>query len=76
MNLIRDFHEVNDGQAAGRLIAEAYRKLNLGFASPAEQGRLLAPFCQNGCEELFHAAAIAHVLRDKILDHFTLGGDL
>ena len=75
MNLIRDYHEGNDAQAADRLIAATYRKLNLGFSSPAEQGQLLAPYCQNECEALTRQAALAHVLRGKYSDGFTFGAD-
>ncbi len=73
MNLIRDYHEENDGRAAYRLIEETYRKFNLGFAAPADQGKLLAPFCQGGCAELIRQAAIARMLRCKLIDGFMVG---
>ncbi len=63
MTLIRDYNEINDAQAVGRLIAETYRKFNLGFASPAEQEKLLGPFSQAGSEDLAHQEAITRVLR-------------
>ena len=63
MTLIRDYHEETDAQAAGRLIAETYRKFNLGFASLAEQEKLLGPFCRAESEEPDHREAIVRVLR-------------
>jgi putative acetyltransferase len=78
--LIRSYKEENDAQAVGRLIAETYRKFNLGFASPAEQEKLLGPFCRAGSEEPAHQEAIARTLRaDKIFvaeDHGEVVGVL
>jgi GNAT superfamily N-acetyltransferase len=63
MTLIRCYHQENDAQATGRLIADTYRKFNLGFASPAEQEKLLGPFCHARSDDPIHQAAIAQVLR-------------
>jgi GNAT superfamily N-acetyltransferase len=80
MALIRGYSEKNDAQAVGRLIAETYCKFNLGFASPAEQEKLLGPFCQAGSEEPAHQEAIARTLRaEKIFvaeDHGEIVGVL
>jgi GNAT superfamily N-acetyltransferase len=80
MILIRSYNEENDAQAVGLLIAETYRKFNLGFASPAEQEKLLGPFCQACSKEPIHQEAIARTLRtEKIFvaeDHGEIVGVL
>ena len=67
MTLIRNYDEKTDAQAVGMLIAETYRKYNLDFAPPEEQGKLLGPFRFAGSTDPVLQEAISRVLRtDKI----------
>ena len=67
MFIIRAYDEKADAQSVGMLIAETYRKFNLGFASPEEQEKLLGPFQYAGSTELTHRDAITRVLRAEMI---------
>ena len=67
MFIIRAYDEKADAQSVGMLIAETYRKFNLGFASPEEQEKLLGPFRYAGSTELTHRDAITRVLRAEMI---------
>ncbi len=64
---IRKYHEKNDAQSVGRLIAETYRKFNLDFTSPTEQRKLLGPFHYAWSADPTHRQAIARVLRTDMI---------
>ncbi len=64
---IRKYHEKNDAQAVGRLIAETYRRFNLGFASPEEQQKLLGPFYFAWSADRSHYDAITRILRTEMI---------
>ncbi len=61
--LIRNYREKNDARHVGQLIAETYRKYNLGFASPEEQEKLLGPFAHAWSDDPSHQDAIRRVLK-------------
>lgn len=65
--IIRDYNEKTDAQAAGVLIAETYRKYNLDFAPPEEQGKLLGPFLHAGSANPDHQDAITRILRTEMI---------
>ena len=67
MFIIRAYDEKADAQSVGMLIAETYRKFNLGFASPEEQEKLLGPFRCASSTELIHRDAITRVLRAEMI---------
>jgi len=67
MTIIRNYNEKTDSQAVGVLIAETYRKYNLDFASPEEQGKLLGPFLYAGSADPAHREAITNVLRTEMI---------
>lgn len=67
MIIIRNYDETTDAQKVGVLIAETYRKYNLDFASPAEQGKLLGPFRYAGSDNPSHREAITKVLRTAMI---------
>ena len=67
MTIIRLYNEITDAQAVGVLIAETYRKYNLDFASPEEQGKLLGPFLYAGSDDPVHREAIINVLRTEMV---------
>ncbi len=64
---IRKYAEETDAQPVGQLIAETYRKFNLGFADPDEQKKLLGPFYYALSTDPAHHAAIAQVLRTAMI---------
>ncbi len=64
---IREYHEKNDSQAVGKLIAETYRKFNLDFATPEEQQKLLGPFYYAWSADPSHRDAITHILRTEMI---------
>ncbi len=65
--IIRNYNEQSDSHAVGILIAETYRKFNLGFASPDEQEKLLGPFRNAWSGEQAHREAIIQVLRTEMI---------
>ncbi len=65
--IIRKYHERNDAQAVGRLIAETYRKFNLDFASPHEQQKLLGPFFYAWSADPSHCEAIVKIIRTLMI---------
>jgi GNAT superfamily N-acetyltransferase len=67
MTVIRDYVEENDAQEVGVLIANTYRKFNLGFASPSEQEKLLGPFRHAGSSDPIHQEAITRILRTEMV---------
>jgi GNAT superfamily N-acetyltransferase len=67
MTIIHNYDEKTDAQAVGVLIAETYRKYNLDFASPEEQGKLLGPFLYAGSADPGHKEAITNVLRTEMI---------
>jgi GNAT superfamily N-acetyltransferase len=67
MIIIRSYDENNDAQALGVVIAETYRKFNLGFASPEEQEKLLGPFRNAGSTDPVLQEAITRVLRTEMI---------
>lgn len=67
MITFRLYDEESDSRPAGMLIAETYRKFNLGFAPPEEQEKLLGPFRFAGSDEPKHREAIKIVLRTEII---------
>ncbi len=64
---IRRYHEKIDAQAVGILIAETYRKFNLGFTCPEEQQKLLGPFYYTWSADQSHRDAITRVLRAEMI---------
>ncbi len=67
MIIIRSYDEKTDAQAAGVVIAETYRKFNLGFASPEEQEKLLGPFRYAGSSDPVLQEAITRVLKTEMI---------
>jgi GNAT superfamily N-acetyltransferase len=67
MAIIRNYEEITDAQKVGVLIAETYRKYNLDFASPDEQGKLLGPFRYAGSTVPVQQEAITRVLKTKMI---------
>jgi len=67
MTIIRSYEEQIDSKPVGVLIAETYRKYNLDFAGPAEQGKLLGPFRHAGSSDSAHQEAITRVLRTEMI---------
>ena len=65
--IIRNYREDSDARPVGRLIAETYRQFNLGFASPAEQEKLLGPFAFAWSDDPAHQDAIMRVLRTELI---------
>jgi GNAT superfamily N-acetyltransferase len=65
--IIRSYAEKTDSQAVGVVIAETYRKFNLDFASPEEQGKLLGPFRFAGSTDPMHQEAITKVLKAEMI---------
>jgi GNAT superfamily N-acetyltransferase len=66
MIAIRDYRE-SDAPSVGRLIADTYGNLNLGFASPEEKERLLGPFRHARSPDQAHQEAIARVIRASMV---------
>ena len=66
MITIRDYRE-SDAPSVGRLIADTYGNLNLGFASPEEKERLLGPFRHARSPDQAHQEAIARVIRASMV---------
>jgi GNAT superfamily N-acetyltransferase len=60
--MIRDYRE-SDAPGVGRLIADTYGRVNLGFATPEERERLLGPFRHAHSTDPAHREAIARVIR-------------
>ena len=75
MITIRDYRE-SDAPGVGRLIADTYGDLNLGFASPQEKGRLLGPFRHARSPDQAHQEAIARVIRASMVFVAEDGGDI
>jgi GNAT superfamily N-acetyltransferase len=67
MIIIRSYDEKTDAQAVGVVIAETYRKFNLGFASPEEQEKLLGPFRHAVSADPVLQEAITGVLRTEMV---------
>jgi GNAT superfamily N-acetyltransferase len=64
---IRKYDEITDARPVGQLIAETYRKFNLGFATPQEQEKLLGPFSYALSDDHLHQEAIRRALRAELL---------
>ena len=60
---IRDYSEASDAGEVGRLIADTYGEVNLGFASPHEKDLFLGPFQHARSCSAGHREAIARVIR-------------
>ncbi len=52
-------YKLSDAEAVGRLIADTFRRFNLSYATPVEQGKLLGPFRHADSSDSEHRAAIA-----------------
>jgi len=63
---IRRYREP-DAIDVGRLIADVFRRFNLSYASPAQQGKLLGPFRHAHSDDLEHQRAIAQVIRAPLV---------
>jgi len=63
---IRPYQE-NDSEPAGKLIAATYRKYNLSFVSPVEQGAYLGPFQFADSTDESHQADIARALQASMV---------
>ena len=72
---IRDYCE-SDAPSVGRLIADTYGDLNLGFASPEEKERLLGPFRHARSLDQAHQEAIARVISASMVFVAEDGGDI
>jgi len=65
--IIRQYDEPTDAKPVGTLIAETYRKFNLGFASPTEQEKLLGPFFYAESDDPSRQSEIIRVLRAEMV---------
>jgi len=63
---IRRYREP-DAIDVGRLIADVFRRFNISYASPAQQGKLLGPFRHAHSDDLEHQRAIAQVIHAPLV---------
>ncbi len=63
---IRRYRE-RDAICVGRLIADTYRRFNLGFADPTQTEQLLGPFAQARSRSKANQEAIADAIRAEIV---------
>jgi GNAT superfamily N-acetyltransferase len=75
MITIREYRET-DAPSVGRLIADTYGNVNLGFASPEEKERLLGPFRHARSPDPDHQMAIVHALRTSMVFVAEEDGDI
>ncbi len=65
--IIRQYDEQTDARPVGILIAETYRRFNLGFASKAEQKKFLGPFFYAKSDNPSRQLEIRRVLRAEFV---------
>lgn len=67
MVVIREYDEAHDARAVGRLIADTFTQYNLGFVTADELPLFLGPFWNAGSADPVHMAAIAEVIRARVV---------
>lgn len=73
--MIRRYRE-SDAPAVGRLIADTYRRFNLGWATPDELVKLLGPFRHADSADPADLEAVAEVLRAPMMYVADEGGEV